>query len=60
MVSRGYGVAICTYEMPFLNAEYYQDDLIPHKDLASIQIQSDINVQLPALFCALFQKLIIG
>ena len=58
VVSRGYGVATCTYEMPFLNAEHYKDDVIPHKDLASIQIQSEINVPLPTLLCALFQKLI--
>ena len=49
VVSRGYGVATCTYEMPFLNAEYYKDDVIPHKDLASIQIQSEISVPLPTL-----------
>ena len=44
--------------MPFLNVEYYKDDVVPHKDVTSIQIQSEIYVSLPAFLCALFQKLI--
>lgn len=58
LVSRRYGAATYSYEMPLLNTEYFKDDAIPNMDLATINIQSNIDVLSPQVLCTLLQKLI--
>ena len=46
-------VATCIYEIPFLNIEGHR--IIDPRELASIEIQNDINVPLPDVLCSFFR-----
>ena len=56
VVSRGFGTATCIYEIPFLNIEDHR--IIDPHELASVEIQNDINVPLPDVLCSFFQSLL--
>ena len=56
VVSRGYSTATCIYQIPFLNIEGHR--IIDPCELASVEIQNDINVLLPDVLCSFFQSLL--